>query len=636
MHLPAIKLCIADLGCSVEKIPEVDAHNPRSSRPPSLPGTPQTSQRLVFGSDNQHTPSRAGTGTPPLATPSSSVYARRGGGASEASPSASAGTGESGPPMVLALNVAVDLRTFGEYFNTTHRCWEPLFEPFAVRALWENATARGKGLSLCAEAPLHVNVTTAMLDTLSSVKQIASSAGKVLSGAEIAREIEERSARAYQRVEAGEQRGEKYATGATKHVHGAAMSDTERHPFSLKNLTGHPARAFQPPSSNDMNEMLERILGDQTTGEEDVELQYLRHGQRVRLEFAPSTTVVRNMRVQQARINDQEVDGEADATLGASTDMLGAEVLAVQPLGFAWVPALSVKALGKTFYPAVPLVLGTEASAARKGILAMLPWQTRNALKLCSDVRMREGGRQLSVSSVFSVRNCTHHDVYMLFGGVDDSEPPRERAELFRRVVAVGESLHIPLALLHHNAESVVKHGCDERLVLGTLAFSPVAAAVEWKCDLPVSLLHDVVRRTGEDYASVHRNRTAADDGAPTQLKPFSLQSACIGRTGGNDNYDNRLLTCYCIEVRRTAVAGVDPSDSENGEDASSPRRSGSLGYRFNFGEQEQRRHGPVAYVEKTLLLLLLLLLLRILLRCYPARVLLLLLPARPSQRHDC
>jgi hypothetical protein len=87
----------------------------------------------------------------------------------------------------VGVTIAVQVRVWAEYFNNVLKCWEGLLDPWHAWVLLETGTARGSGASVKAVAPLHLNVTGALLDTLADVQQrVAGQLASQLSSAHIA------------------------------------------------------------------------------------------------------------------------------------------------------------------------------------------------------------------------------------------------------------------------------------------------------------------------------------------------------------------------------------------------------------------------------------------------------------------
>ncbi|CAN0004278.1 unnamed protein product, partial [Discosporangium mesarthrocarpum] len=140
LHLPVIKLCLGSFACIVENRLENEDQ--------------KVEQRLLGGGELPHEDCHVcwqETRQLPCNLSLGKVCSRD----ADADPNA------------LVMNVTVQARFWSDYFNSTLRCWETLLDPFQCLVLAENCTRRGSGLTVRARSPLHINVTAALLDTLS-------------------------------------------------------------------------------------------------------------------------------------------------------------------------------------------------------------------------------------------------------------------------------------------------------------------------------------------------------------------------------------------------------------------------------------------------------------------------------------
>jgi hypothetical protein len=93
-----------------------------------------------------------------------------------------------GESRAVGVTIAIQVRVWAEYFNNVLKCWEGLLDPWHAWVLLETGTARGSGASVRAVAPLHLNVTGALLDTLADVQQrLVGQLASQLSAAHVAR-----------------------------------------------------------------------------------------------------------------------------------------------------------------------------------------------------------------------------------------------------------------------------------------------------------------------------------------------------------------------------------------------------------------------------------------------------------------
>ncbi len=70
-----------------------------------------------------------------------------------------------------AMSVAVQFDVRVDYFNNLLKCWETMVEPFAGWVVSDTCFSRGSGLLFHASCPLRVNISSALLNTLSDVSQ---------------------------------------------------------------------------------------------------------------------------------------------------------------------------------------------------------------------------------------------------------------------------------------------------------------------------------------------------------------------------------------------------------------------------------------------------------------------------------
>lgn len=382
------------------------------------------------------------------------------------------------PTRILsrALNVSLHVRFWTDYFNIALKCWEPLLEPFACRALYEDGLIRGRGLTVRSYCPLLVNFSSAFLQTLDYtsrlVQQINSDvfhfdklylllfttvynpevAACIFSSEALVSTCNEglpSSSRArlpsttMKEIRLKNPPSSLFSMlGSDRlritHEFPKPLLPETRAPFSICNLTGQVVRCFQPHAITDTAA---------------VSLQYLKHGAVSRLSFGATMTVLQNLQSLEVPFDvnrdlflpddgqpaDSREVGHASTSHGRS---LSSPVLAqqqthnhqeqffrllnkgwnisVQLSGYRWLTCVSADALGARFESLRPLPGHLEAERFYGD------WKAHNALKLVSEVRLLDGCRQLTLRSVFRVRNCTKHDVVLLAHPSPDYRPSRE------------------------------------------------------------------------------------------------------------------------------------------------------------------------------------------------------------------
>ncbi|CAM9189340.1 unnamed protein product, partial [Hapterophycus canaliculatus] len=458
-------------------------------------GTPTKSVKFALGrkrAENGSLPSSAAAGH----TGSSKI-----GGVASKSARGAAGKPkgrEAADPRAAVMNVTVQTRLWAESFNNTLRCWEALLDPFRCDVLAESSTRRGAGLAVKARCPLHLNVTAALLDTLSDMKQqldrifaeldtenfrsrvevlraaqtapggdsdgtgdLSVNQSSVANGSEEAGgkavgppRMEDSAISRYRHREVvqyhdvfrtawppdkmvpehqpavagsdhgGASEGESEAEALSSvniprflvcHEFCAPLPLESRMSFTILNLTGQRARYFQPRA-----------------GEETRRLQYLRDGERGVLLFTATMTVVRNGRVQEVPFDTQteafDLRDHRGVTLptiaarGGGGDQKGrrpggSHTVAVQVSGYRWLPEVRADSLGTRAIPLHALLGRVDARRVCRdpGLAA--------ALSLVTDVHHLNGGRQVTLRSVFRLQNCTDHTV-MVFTHPDRNHKP--------------------------------------------------------------------------------------------------------------------------------------------------------------------------------------------------------------------
>jgi hypothetical protein len=431
-------------------------------------------------------------------------------------------TGSPRRVLFRSLNISLHLRVWSDYFNIALKCWEPLLEPFACRALYEDGHARGRGLTVRSHCPLLVNVSSAFLQTLGYTTRLAQQinpdvlhfdklylllfttayeprlAACIFSSETLGSTCDEglpasnRTGVLPTAVE--EVRLEAPASSLSSTLGGdrlrishefpKSLLPETRAPFSICNLTGQVVRCFQPHAATDKAVM---------------SLQYLKHGAVSRLSFGATMTVLQNLQPLEVPFDvnrdlflpDDEQAANSRKTDNASTAhecVLPSAALAQQQVrhqqqhyprlldkgwsisvqlgGYRWLTCVSADALGVRFESLRPLPGHPEAERL------LGDWKVHNALKLVSEVRLLDGCRQLTLRSVFRVRNCTKHDIMLVAHSSPDHRPSRKDLEEndgikaaggpsggMLTTLAPGGTYNVPFELLRLAAETGASSG---------------------------------------------------------------------------------------------------------------------------------------------------------------------------------
>lgn len=419
LHLPLVKLSIGDLNCLLGSIIESDQYeNQECKQQSEIP-------RLMLEETN-----------PTLACLAASP--RR------------------DPLPMNVFNVSIKFRLWGDYFNNTIKCWEPLLEPFACRILLEHGGIRGMGLTVKATSPLLINVSSAFLQTISYLIRLISKfpadlleVEKRFQGlfcstydADVASilgtfSLSEKLLESKEKEETEDVVVESRMVPVDGLVGGSSnflssprtpttvklahkfprpLGNDGRTPFSICNFTGQRIRYYHPQ-----------------TRESCTTLHYLRHHETGVLAFGATMSVLRNMkpvevdfdisrdlmgpdeefgplsledvngRYEEEKKMDEEIKGYSE-WLGPSKGWS----VSVQVSGYRWLTNLSADSLGMQFEALTPL-LG-QLNAPR----IIGDWKISNALKLVNEVRLQNGCRQLTLRSCFRIKNCTKHDLILI------------------------------------------------------------------------------------------------------------------------------------------------------------------------------------------------------------------------------
>jgi hypothetical protein len=506
-------------------------------------------------------------------------------------------TGESSLQAPTASSTSVHARVWVDYFNNTLKCWESLIEPLSGWVMSEISSARGTGLVVRLHNSLHLNFSGALIETLMDmserlellssqlnaeyfqdrISKLSALQGrpKVLpiplnGSSQLPRgqhvlversvdEVDEDFSVPEADVRQSWQPGMSMSSirGFAQHLyHGSGessygspalqgrnsfdiMSQSQtssrfsvrhlfveplpleaRMAFTVLNLTGEQIRYYQPRANDSTRR-----------------LQYLDHSVRGMLVFSASMTVLHDCRVVDVPFDLQrEVAsaGEAGVTLstmGPNDD--GSEAgtghtFALQVNGYRWLPRVSADLLG---IRALPL----QALLGRLSGKALSPHPAlKAAMSVIADVHPLNGGRQVTIRSVFRLLNSTDHDVVVL--AKPDGTTPRGAMTSDAEILSSGQTYNFPVSLLQRAVEK------SDGASLGFLWIKP-RGEVEYLS-------------TGTDgkRCEVHMSTVPVKlHQLATEVKHRSQhQVNCASRR----QVEGRMLPpfTYCLEVRRKEV----------------------------------------------------------------------------------
>ena len=313
------------------------------------------------------------------------------------------------------------------------RSWEPLVEPFRLSLFEEISRLGGKGINIISDTPIQCNVSGAMLlvvdeviDSLSMVLSKENPTSRVVTGNP---SLVPTCFRSY------------LSDQTVVHEIPEILQTHDRVAFSIRNLSGDSLRTFRKDDSG------------------NTVVTYLRNLQSSRLLFYPSISVIKNLNV---------VEDEFPGLLNSPTSgdhhkhrMNMKHTVDVQIPGFQCVPDIEVDTFGRSFRNILPLNPRITEKMSND-------WRLRNLMKILVEVGLENGGRQVSVRSLFSVINKTTFDV-SLFSHPDPTVDPNETQNMGgdeSSVILAGNSFQIPILLTQCSLDLPGNH-------IGSIWFRP-------------------------------------------------------------------------------------------------------------------------------------------------------------------
>lgn len=274
--------------------------------------------------------------------------------------------------------------------------------------------------------------------------------------------------------------------------------------FSVLNLTGYPIRYLQLWED-----------GHRQT------VQYLQDGQRGLLNFIASNTLIRDNQVVEEAFSLP--GGGAGVSGNASSKKLTVgHKVSLQVAGYRWLEKIQADTLGVRYADLVSVIgrFNVTSLHAHSNIAS-------NALKLVTEVIPHNGGRLLTLSSAFVVKNDTQHTLRLLTSEIERLAPNATKGKPF--LVLPGESFNVPLALLYRSAlitkkdvnsdqgssipgDSLQSLGylrfspAEKHVIVDDLGVSPQMVGEAKYTDDAVSLLKVVKRTLALNQESVHRD----------------------------------------------------------------------------------------------------------------------------------
>ena len=293
--------------------------------------------------------------------------------------------------------------------------------------------------------------TTFLADRLRTLDGIGNEFDAVRSARESLQMLKDRPQLISSRMSISLDRSSWGALSGIEHLSTPPLAKDARVGFSVLNLTGLPIRYLQIWED-----------GHRQT------VQYLQDGQRGLLNFIASNTLIRENQIVEDAFTSQH--GGVSGKKSSHKLTVGHKV-SLQIAGYQWLEKVQADTLGVRYADLTSVVgrMNVNSCHSTSALAA-------NALKLVTEVIPHNGGRLLTLSSAFVVKNDTMHTLRLLTSETESVEdlPLHEKPFL----IPPGESFNVPLALLYRSALSPVKEKAGEKSdslrSLGYLRFSPL------------------------------------------------------------------------------------------------------------------------------------------------------------------
>lgn len=523
--------------------------------------------------------------------------------------------GES-PPGDFQL--AIDSSLWADYFKLgTTRSWEPFLEPFSCLFLFEKSSRRGQGMSLHSECPFHFNVTGSLLLIADEAITSFSRAFKESFASKKPR-CSESEATSHNNCESS--RAQYAGTYVDQEVDSSLGSNTIRHhipmplhsddrvAFSILNLTGQRIRIHQQSGETEV-----------FPHEKTAVVTYLGHLESTKLEFEATVSVIRNLQVVDVPfpgLPHSQRDRERQGTMDPAID--------VQLPGFRWIQGMSVDTSGRKFNELVPRSPAILAKTQKD-------WRLMNCTMLLTEVGIENGGRLITLRSLFEIHNHTSHSICLALHpdpthcpifhesnttpiSVASAEPSNKEADFFE-TIGPGAAYQVPFLLLESALRLKGSHlgsfwirpdsknqnaGLFELLATGGEP-SMVDTAIGY-CSRPVQLAK-VVHESSQIFAAANGDDVAFDG------SKSGIQVSCP-ISDGNDGVPLAPF-CYALEIRRSPIVKTFEEETDVlerprvnfalhkkqatlGENNSA--NSAKKARRHDFHSSYRYKHGPVAY----------------------------------------
>ncbi|KAG7355258.1 vacuolar-sorting-associated protein 13 C-terminal domain containing protein [Nitzschia inconspicua] len=513
------------------------------------------------------------------------------------------------------VQIAVSAHLWADYFKLgLTRSWEPLLEPFVFDLLHENSKERGTGFLFDSDTPFHMNLSGALLQILSDVLKSFSSLIKdtfiepTAKNVALQRCVESHSPTQYRLGALVEDELRTVDGHGLNVIHEMPnpLRDNDRVAFSLKNLTGQQIRIHQQSD-----------LTNGTLMGKPVVVSYLDQGESMGLTFAATISVVKNLTVVEVPypgFTNSKGISKSQGSLHHAID--------IQIPGCRWIQGVKVDTFGRRFESLTPRSTQVLSKISRD-------WRLQNAMMILTEVGQENGGRSVTVRSLFELRNSTTHPIKLIY-----NPDPRYRPDLASISEEIEDQLQRSNEEVDINISSEIPK-MDEYVVVEPgdsfqLPTLLVESALEmdgshlgsfWIC--PDTSQHSFMFRDFiESTGFIKEDIDASFCTKPVQLAKIVHESAKIFQSGNMDEDippedaksgiqvacptrsrkgDGKAPFCYALEIARSPLimSNRDKSNSdskgtvgENRDIAEKVKQNN----KHRKSKKEDRIHGPVAY----------------------------------------
>jgi hypothetical protein len=385
------------------------------------------------------------------------------------------------------------------------------------------------------------------------------------------------------------------------------LRENDRVAFSLRNLTGQRIRIHQ---QSDV------IIG--ASMGKPVVVSYLDQGESMGLTFAATISVVKNLGVVEVPypgFSNAKRIGDNQGSLHHAID--------IQVPGCRWIQGVKVDTFGRRFESLTPRSTQVLAKIFRD-------WRLRNAMMVLTEVGQDNGGRSVTVRSLFELRNSTTHAVKLIYNPdpryrpdiasiADVAEDQLQHSKDQNRgrtvahgkkmdeffVMEPGESLQLPTLLIESALEMEGSHlgsfwVCPDTSRQGFSFRDFTESMGFWNQEIDASFSTRPVQLAKIVLESAQIFQNGADQDILPEDATNGVQIACPTRSGQGDG---NAPFCYAVEIARSPLIAfnreksiTDAKESSNGDNIDLPIEKGKQNKNERKSKRAERIHGPVAY----------------------------------------